>query len=283
MLRRLGVRTQSLAGLLLGGTVACGSAPPVGVGTDYIAPAVVNTPEQETAGADAGIDTPTTSTPDDFDSLLSPGWERGDVSPYCHSSFKACGGLLAGTWVVEDNCNPEVRTRDVLQTWGQSRLDLDQTACWNAVQRLTWSWSGELRFEEGVAIDNRQRAQSVYMGLTASCLNATLGMEMGDSVSPEVCDSMQNETTTCALAGGVCMCTNRTVTNGSASGVYGVLGLSVAIGDPGPTTRYEYCVDKTEDGERLLWREKEGALRQVVLRRTVEAPPGVTDPVEIPR
>jgi hypothetical protein len=49
--------------------------------------------------------------------------------------------------------------------------------------------------------------------------------------------------------------------------------------EPNPTVRYEYCVD----GDRLLWREKEGAQRMVVLRRTVDAPPGTVDPVEVPR
>ena len=284
MLRRVDVRAPSLACLLLGGAVACGSAPPVDVGADYIAAAVVESPEQpESSGEteDPLDEAGQMSPPDEFDSFVGPGWERGEVSAYCRSSFKACGGLLAGTWEVEDNCNPEVRTREVLQTWGQSRLALDDAACWNAVQRLTWSWSGELRFEEGVAIDNRQRAQSVYVQLSASCLSATLGMEMGDSVPPEICDGMQDDTTTCALAGGVCMCTNRTVVSGGAAGIYGVLGLSVAIGQP--VTRYEYCIDQAEDGDRLLWREKEGALRQVVLRRTLDAPPGTTDPVEIPR
>jgi hypothetical protein len=215
----------------------------------------------------------------DFDDFIDSSFERGEVSPYCRSSFQACGGLLAGTWVVEDNCNPEIRERDVLQSWGKARMDLDEAACWDAVQRLRWNWSGELRFEGGVAIDNRERKQQVDMQLTARCLNVSFGVPEADSVSPEMCAALQKAGgTTCGLANGVCLCSNRTVSTGTASGTYGVLGVSVAIGE-NPTTRYEYCVD----GDMLLWREREGAQRQVVLRRTVDPPPGTTDPVEVPR
>ena len=76
----------------------------------------------------------------------------------------------------------------------------------------------------------------------------------------------------------MCVCSNRSSSSGTASGVYGVLGLSVAIGS-NPTMRYEYCVQ----GDTLLWREKEGDQRHVVMRRIVSAPLGTTDPVEIPR
>jgi hypothetical protein len=277
----------------------------VNVGADYIAPAVTSTPEapvepspplseadSEREEIEAVTNSGQMSVPDDFDMFVGPRWERGPVSPYCHSSFSACGGALAGTWEVEDNCNPELRTLTVLQSWGQWRMQLDQAACWNAVQRLTWSWSGALTFEgvaddapdaeEGYSFDDRQREQNVYVQLSASCLSATLGTDLGDSVPPEICEGMQDEATTCALAGGVCMCTNRTVVRGAAEGVYAVLGISVTIGRP--PTRYEYCVDEqAEGGARLLWREKEGELRQVVLRRTVDAPPGTRDPVEVPR
>jgi len=290
MLRRLD-KTQSLACLLVGGAMACGTAPPVNVGADYIAPAVSATSadagppteaDSEREEVEAVTDSGQMSLPDDFDMFVGPSWERGTVSPHCRSSFEACGGALAGTWEVEDNCNPELRTLSVLQSWGQWRMKLDQAACWNAVQRLTWSWSGELRFESGFVLDDRQRAQNVYVQLSASCLSATLGTDLGDSVPPEICEGMQDDATTCALASGVCMCTNRTVVRGSAEGVYAVLGISVSIGRP--PTRYEYCVDETApDGDRLLWREKEGELRQVVLRRTVDAPPGTKDPVEVPR
>lgn len=295
MLRRLDLRAQFVAGLFAGGAVACGSAPPIDVGADYLAVPIVGAPEapappeqpeiapeSEREEIEAVTTAGQMSVPDDFDMFVGPAWERGDVSPHCRSSFEACGGPLAGTWEVEDNCNPELRTLSVLQSWGQWRMQLDEAACWNAVQRLTWSWSGALRFEAGFVLDDRQREQNVYVQLSASCLGATLGMDLGDSVPPELCEGMQDEATTCALASGVCMCRNRTMLRGAAEGVYAVLGVSVTIGRP--PTRYEYCVDESgPDGDRLLWREKEGELRQVVLRRTVDAAPGEKDPVEVPR
>jgi hypothetical protein len=277
MLRHLDVTTQVLTTLVVCGAVACGSAAPVDVGTDVVA-------IDATDGSEVSTETPEPVSGqmpenDQFDAFIDSGWERGEVSTYCKRSFQACGGLLAGTWEVEDNCNPQNLERETLREWGEAKMDLDPTACWNGVQALTWNWSGELRFENGDAIDKRQRRQRVDMALSANCLSASFGFAPMESVSTELCDAMQGPTTTCALASGVCRCSDRTVSNGTASGVYGVLGLSVAIGR-NPTTRYEYCVD----GDRLLWLEKDGdAQRQVVLRRTVDAPPGAMDPVEIPR
>jgi hypothetical protein len=281
MLRHLNSSWLRLARLWVCGAVACSSAAPIDVGVDYAEPpppANVDPVDEAEPPASPSTIPGQTSTIEEFDAFIDLGWERGAVSPYCHSSFQACGGLLAGTWVVEDNCNPEIRSRDVLSNWGKVRMSLDETACWDAVQRLRWNWSGELRFEKGEAIDRRTRAQRVDMELTASCLSATFGFQETDSVSPEICAALADETTTCALSAGVCLCSNRTVSTGAASGVYGVLGKSVAI-DANPTTEYEYCVD----GEYLLWRETEGALRQVVMRRTESPPPGTMDPVEIPR
>jgi hypothetical protein len=288
MLRHLHAGESALA--LLGACVvlACSPAPPVEVGVDYVTPRLSESDgpsepevpplEDDVVEGDEVVPGQTESILD-FDDFIDSSFERGEVSPYCRSSFQACGGLLAGTWVVEDNCNPEIRERDVLQSWGKARMDLDEAACWDAVQRLRWNWSGELRFEGGVAIDNRERKQQVDMQLTARCLNVSFGVPEADSVSPEMCAALQKAGgTTCGLANGVCLCSNRTVSTGTASGTYGVLGVSVAIGE-NPTTRYEYCVD----GDMLLWREREGAQRQVVLRRTVDPPPGTTDPVEVPR
>jgi hypothetical protein len=286
MLRHLHARESALALLGACAALACSPAPPVEVGIDYVTPPLSESdepsepevPPLEDDIRDDEINPNQTESLLDFDDFIDSSFERGEVSPYCHSSFEACGGLLAGTWLVEDNCNPEIRELDVLQSWGKARMDLDETACWDAVQRLRWNWSGELRFENGVAIDNRERKQQVDMQLTSRCLNATFGVPEADSVSPQVCEALQDPATTCGLANGVCLCTNRTVSMGTASGTYGVLGVSVAIGES-PSTRYEYCVE----GDMLLWREKDGAQRQVVLRRTVDPPPGTTDPVDVPR
>jgi len=276
MLRHLDLSRLALAHLLVGGLVACGSAAPVDVGTDIAIPEPIVTPVDAEPETEApGQMTP---GPGEFDGLVDSGFDRGDVSPYCHTAFEACGGLLAGRWVVEDNCNPVVEDREQLLTWGTNRMSLNENACFDAIQRLTWDWSGEMRFKDGIAMDDRERAQTVDMQLTSSCLSASFGTERADSVSPDVCDDMQDAFTTCALAGGVCMCTNRSTSNGLASGIYAVLGVSVRISQV-PAARYEYCVD----GDHLLWREKDGAQRQVVLKRTEAAAPGETDPIEIPR
>lgn len=227
-------------------------------------------------GADAGSASGQMTPDDGFPSFVPGNWGRGEVSEHCRSSFQACGGLLVGTWQVQDNCNPVVTSPEVLQAWGRTRMSLDPAACAFAVKRLTWAWTGELKFENGDAIDNRERAETVDIAIEASCLSATSGREL-ESISPEACESLEDESTTCALASGVCMCTTRTVTKGSASGVYGVLGLSVAIAQE-PTTRYEYCVE----GDQLVWREKEGAQRHVVMQRIADAAPGDSDPVDIP-
>jgi hypothetical protein len=276
MLRLLDLR-RVFAHLLVGAGFACGSAAPIGVGTDI-------TPVEPSGGTseDDIVDEPEGSGQMDpltgVDGLIDTNFDRNGVSEHCRTSFAACGGLLAGTWTVEGNCNPEIRARDVLARWGANSMGLSPGVCYTAVQRLVWNWSGEFRFENGIAIDDRSREQVVDVKLDSACLNASFGMQEGASVSPDACDRMQDAFTTCALADGVCNCTNRTMANGLASGYYEVLGVSVNIAQA-PETRYEYCVN----GDQLLWREKEGDQRQVVLRRTVDAPAGAVDPVDIPR
>jgi hypothetical protein len=277
MLRHLNLSGRALAHLLVCGGFACSPAAPIDVGVDYAEP-LSPSGDSSAEVAPPPLGAPRADSIAEFDAFIDAGWERGEISPYCRSSFRACGGLLAGTWVVADNCNPEVTTRDVLVSWGEASLSLDETACWDAVQRLRWKWSGELRFEDGEAIDRRTRAQRVDIELDSRCVSATFGIQDTSSVSPAVCAALEDDAMTCALAGGVCNCTNRTAANGGASGVYGVVGASVVIA-ANPTTEYEYCVD----GEYLLWREKEGAQRQVVMRRIENPLPGAMDPATIPR
>lgn len=282
MLRELTPSRRALAHLLVCGGVACGSAPPIDVGVDYVQPPPVEVqplPFEPTPNP-LPEDQPGQMDPISvFDAFIDSGFERGEISPYCHSSFEACSGLLDGRWVVEDNCNPAISNRDVLLKWGIAQMSLDETACWNAVQRLSWNWRGELRFENGEVFDNRERAQRVDMKLTSSCLSATFGIEDTNSVSPQVCDALADDSTTCALAGGVCMCSNRTTSNGTVSGPYGVLGTGDVAVAASPTTRYPYCVD----GDRLLWPGTDGAQHAVVMRRTTGVRPGAADPTEIPR
>ena len=273
------------AGIVLAcNAVACNAADPVEVGVDFVTPRLSRSDpplEPEVPPLEDDGSEPVVGRMEpilDFDEFIDQSVERGEVSEYCRSSFQACGGLLAGTWVVEDNCNPQTSARDVLQSWGRTRMSLDENACWDAVQLMRWNWSGELEFVNGIAYDKRERRQQVDMQLDSRCLNATFNLNESEGVSPRLCQVMEDDWTTCGVAEGVCLCSTRTVSAGAASGVYGVLGLSVAI-DANPTTYYEYCVD----GDVLLWREKDGAQRHVVLRRTVDPPPGAVDPVEPPR
>jgi hypothetical protein len=283
MLRVLTSSRRWLAHLMVCGVVACGSASPIDVGLDYVQPPPV---EVQPSPVEPTPEPPPEDQPGQmdpiaaFDAFIDRSYERGTVSPYCHSSFEACGGLLDGAWVVEDNCNPAISSRDVLVNWGTAQMSLDETACWNAVKRLSWSWRGELKFENGEVIDNRERAQRVDMELTSRCLSATYGTDETGSVSPQVCDALADDFTTCALAGGVCMCSHRTTSTGTVSGPYGVVGTGdVAIAAKPTTTRFAYCVD----GDRLLWPGTDGDQHQVVLRRTTGVRPGAKDPTEIPR
>jgi hypothetical protein len=265
--------------------VACGSAAPVDVGVDYAVSysesgPLPNSSQGAAPSQDAGVGVvPATEDPVEFDAFLNQSWERGTVSSFCRSSFQACGGILAGTWEVEDTCNPETNDRDVLQRWGAARMSLDPVECSDAVQRLTASWSGQLAFKGGKAVDGRMRAQKVDVELTASCLGATLGLDEETAVEPRICDSMRTSSTTCGASAGVCMCSNRTVAPGDVSGVYGVLGETVAVKNTSSstTTIYEYCVE----GDRLLWREP-NTLRHLVMRRTSGAPPPEGDPMQVP-
>jgi hypothetical protein len=258
--------------------LACGSATPVGVGSEYM--------ETEDPGAEGGGSEGQAGSMGDppvgggLDSFVDPEWERGTISPYCRSSFDACGGTLAGTWEVEDSCNPQVRDPEVLRTWGEASMDLDPAVCWNAVRRLTSRWSGHIVFEAGKVVDHRERTQKVEMGLTSTCLGPTLGLDDLERVTVPMCASLQDMSTSCALATGVCMCSNETTAMGRVEGNYYAIGTTVVVVDGGrPVKEYEYCVE----GDRLLWREEPGSLRHVVLRRTVTPPPGTTDPVEVPR
>ena len=279
MLRHFAATAPRLARMAFAcAIVACGSATPVGVGSEYM--------ETEDPGAgEGGSDgqAGSTGTPevgDGMGSFVDREWERGTVSPYCRSSFDACGGTLAGTWVVEDSCNPQIRDPEILRGWGESRMDLDPATCWNAVQRLTSRWSGHIVFDGGKVADHRERDQKVEMGLTSTCLGPTLGLDDLERVTAPICASLQDMSTACALATGVCMCSNETTAVGRVTGIYAAIGTTVVVKEgERPLEEYEYCVE----GDRLLWREEPGSLRHLVLRRTVAPPPGTTDPVEIPR
>jgi hypothetical protein len=249
VVRALGVSSFLAYGALF---LACGAAPTVDVGTEYVD--VIEPP-----AAVATTPTNVVATPAPLDSFVDP----ATAPVACQAAFEPCGGLLAGTWTVEDTCNSETNSRKALQIWGQTFMGLDATACWDAVQGVSSKWTGQLVFDQGLATDGRQRADTIEMDLSAPCVSATFGVTVRPDQMPAVCGSLTDDSTSCSSTGGVCRCSSRRVNPQTASGVYGVLGKSVAIGSP--ASFYDYCV--SSDGNQLLWRDPASA-RHLVLRRT---------------
>ena len=203
-------------------------------------------------------------------SLASP-----NIPQSCRQGFQACGGVLAGMWIVEETCNSETLDRKALQIWGQAFMNLATTACSDAVQSVRSRWEGEISFKDGVAIDTRLRHDMIEMTLSRSCLNATFGVNIQPDKMPAVCATLTSGPTSCTAVGGSCTCSSRRQSEFIRSSTYGVLGTSVAIGTTlnGPPEFFDYCVD----GDTLLWREPISA-RFIVFRRE-GAPSAAVDPV----
>jgi len=246
------VALSSILQLLMAPVViGCGTAAPVDVGTDF--------------ALEVSTD-PAARIPDEQDddpNAFEPSLVDGAVSAACSSGFQACGGVLAGRWIVEDTCNSETRNPKALQIWGQTFRNLDTTACFDAVQSVTTRWMGMLMFEQGLAIDQRMRSDTIEMNLTRSCLNATFDSNIREERMSAICTALTNDMTNCSSVGGVCQCSNRRERELDTSGTYGVLGKSVAIGtENGGLDFYDYCVQ----GDRLYWREPAYARHVVLLR-----------------
>ena len=140
--------------------------------------------------------------------------------------------------------------------------------------RLDSTWSGQLSFRDGEALDDRKRTDALELDLTRECLAASYGVADAD-VGP-TCAALSDGSFECAAQGDACHCSARREEQPDASGVYGVLGLSVAVGDS-PTTRYEYCVV----GDVMQWME---STQRIVLRRVPGTlPTSDEDPVGTPR
>jgi hypothetical protein len=262
----------SLALLVQGAGLACSPAAPMDLGTEYTD---VDPPEGDLpSGTEVDGDGSQLPPP-----LYDPLVESSQGSQYCRQAFTPCGGVLAGTWVVEDTCGAETRNRKALQMWGQSLMNLDSEVCGDAPRRLTSRWSGQLTFDGGKAVDERVRWRTLDVDLNLSCLSASVGLHEMASNAAAVCESLQDQTTTCALVSGVCRCSTRVSDSGKVSGIYGVLEGRVAIEEKAeePVEIYDYCVT---EGDRLLWHER-GSATPVVLYRLE---PGTSpDPVGFPR
>ena len=242
----------------------------LGCGGDGADPATANP-----AGASAdGDGSAGAADDDDAASVNDDRFAIPGATLACNERFSACGGLLASDWVVEDTCGTEVPDHDDAETWSRERLGLDAAACPGTVTRLDSTWSGQLSFREGNALDERRRTDALELDLTRECLSASFGV--ADTDVESTCAALSDSALECAPQGDACHCSARREEPANASGVYGVLGLSVAVGRS-PTTRYEYCVV----GDVLHWMESS---QRIVLRRVPGTiPPGSEDPVETPR
>src|SRR6185295_16576257 len=136
---------------------ACSPAAPVDLGTDY-APSDVDRIGQN----DPGVTLDDGSDPSNLMGLVDT-----DAPAIC-KEFTPCGGLLAGTWEMVDTCIKQTLNRKAMQIWGQTVMNLDTTACYDAVRSVSSDWKGTIEFAGGVANDQRMRFDTVDMQLSRS-------------------------------------------------------------------------------------------------------------------
>jgi hypothetical protein len=244
---------------------ACGPAAPVDLGTDY-SPSDVDSITRE----DGSVMLVDPGDPSALDGLIG---DIGDgASAVCPSEFVPCGGLLAGTWQMVETCTKQTLNRKALQIWGQTVMNLDTGACYNAVSSVTSDWKGNIVFEKGIANDQRVRYDTVSMELTRTCLNATFDVSIKAEKMGSVCSTLSAGMMSCSSVGGVCNCSKRRETPMDSAGIYGVLEDAVVIGgdtDPNtdePKQFFDYCVQN----DQLIWRARDTG-RLVVLRRVLES------------
>src|SRR5690349_7337152 len=146
----------------------------LGCGGDGADPVTSNPPGASADDDSAGADDDDAVSVDD-DRFALPGSALA-----CEQSFSACGGLLASDWVVEDTCGTDVADHRDAETWSRERLGLDATACPSTVTRLDSTWSGQLSFRDGEALDDRKRTDALELDLTRECLAASYGVADAD-------------------------------------------------------------------------------------------------------
>ena len=240
---------------------ACSPAAPVDLGTDY-APSDVDRIGQD----DPGVTLDEGGDPSNLMGLVDT-----DAPPIC-KEFTPCGGLLAGTWEMVDTCIKQTLNRKAMQIWGQTVMNLDTTACYDAVRSVSSDWKGTIEFAGGVANDHRMRFDTVDMQLSRSCLNATFAVTIKAEKMASVCATLSTGMMSCTSVGGTCNCSKRRETVIDNAGTYGVLEKAVVVGgDTDPTTDepkqfFDYCVDN----DQLLWRARDTG-RLVVLKRVIES------------
>jgi hypothetical protein len=228
--------------------VGCGGSANAG---DDRAPFLFYTQEQGDSSPPPSLDP---NTP-----LLDP----GAASALCGGGFQACGGVLAGVWSVEGVCASAPPDPAALQRWGQSVLGLNAAACADAVQAIDSRWGGQLRFEEGIAIDLRRRSDTAEMSLTRECLSKTFDIRIRADQLGAVCSSITSDSISCSPADDACQCTVQHERVVAPAGVYGVADtiVSIAAADGGHDI-FDYCVE----ANLLQWREPETG-QLLLLRR----------------
>jgi hypothetical protein len=266
--RYQGARGAVFAALLLGcGGDATDGAHVPGPSSAWELPSSEEPANEMAAAAGAAAGEGTTGSP--------IATQQAEGTPLCGSSFRACGGLLAGSWMVEDTCQEAALSPRAMQLWGETVLNLDARACQGAVQSVTSRWSGRVSFQAGVATDERQRSETVRMNLTRDCLNATFNVEISETKLASVCESLGNAQRSCSSAAGACQCSASSERSSDASGTYGVLDNSFVIGSgSGDNQFFDYCVD----GDLLYWREQGSPQRLVLRREPASALEGIPSP-----
>jgi hypothetical protein len=233
----------------------------VDLGTDYALGDVESIAQEDPS---ASLVAP--GDPSDFVALVDDG------APQICRQFEPCGGLLAGTWEMQETCSKQTLNRKAMQIWGQTVMNLDTTACYDAVSSVSSDWKGTIEFAGGVAKDHRMRVDTVDMTLSRGCLNATFDVTIKAEKMASVCATLSTGMMSCSSVGGECNCSKRRETELDKEGTYGVLEKAVVIGgDIFPETDepkqfFDYCVQN----DQLLWRARDTG-RLVVLKRVLES------------
>ncbi len=188
---------------------------------------------------------------------------RVNASPLCEPTFQACGGLLAGAWVVEAACTQAAPDTVSAVSWDHPLdLNLSARACPDVVPRLTLRWSGSLLFQNGEVFDERLRSDTLEMSFSSACLGNAFGVAVGDQNLAEVCSWVQTDTTGCSARDGGCSCSAHGEKQPNASGSYGVIGDRVAVASGREPMFFDYCVE----GDLLRFQDPDSG-QYLVLRR----------------
>jgi hypothetical protein len=133
-------------------------------------------------------------------------------SSTCGGGFAACGGDIAGTWIIDGVCT-EGNLAEAM--YKESGLP---AACSGLYRSATMEASGTVTFDKGVETANVNVITTVKVHVTAACISSQAGGVTVSALSKSVCDSMAtsmsstegtdavNRTASCTLTGSACDC-----------------------------------------------------------------------------